>query len=66
MQPMITVIASNLTRVYGVSNPPLTGILLGVMSGNNITASYAVSADASSPPGTYAIVPALTILMADW
>jgi hypothetical protein len=55
----LTVTAADATRVYGDANPVLTGTLTGVQAGDNITASYASSADASSPVGNHAIVPTL-------
>jgi hypothetical protein len=56
---MLTVMAANKSRLFGMPNPTLTGTLAGVVSGDNITASYATTADASSPPGVYAITAAL-------
>jgi hypothetical protein len=59
VRPAITVTADNKSRPYGGENPPLTGNLLGVQPGDNITATYQVNADAQSPPGDYAITPVL-------
>jgi hypothetical protein len=55
----LTVTADSKSRVYGSANPALTGVLNGVQNGDNITASYSSVADATSPIGTYSIVPAL-------
>jgi hypothetical protein len=55
----LSVTADNHSRVYGSANPTLTGTLTGVQNGDDITASYSTLADATSPIGTYNIVPAL-------
>jgi hypothetical protein len=55
----LTVTVDNKSRAYGSTNPTLTGTLMGVQNGDNITASYSTFADATSPIGSYAIVPAL-------
>jgi hypothetical protein len=55
----LTVTADSKTRVYGAANPQFTGTVAGVQNGDNITANYNCSATASSPVGTYPIVPAL-------
>jgi hypothetical protein len=56
----LTVTADDKSRAYGAANPTLTGNLTGVQNGDNITASYSTVADASSPIGSYAIVPVLS------
>ncbi len=60
-QAPLTVTAANLSRPYGGSGPTLTGTLTGVVSGDNITASYTTTAMAASHiiPGGYAITPTL-------
>jgi hypothetical protein len=55
----LTVTADNKSRAYGSVNPTLTGTLTGVQNGDNITANYSTIANASSPIGTYNIVPVL-------
>src|SRR5262249_28297357 len=55
----LTVTADNKSKVYGSANPTFTGTVTGVQNGDNITASYSTIADATSPIGTYNIVPAL-------
>jgi len=55
----LTVTAANASRVYGQTNPVFTGTIAGVTNGDNITATYSCSATASSPAGTYPIVPSL-------
>jgi alpha-L-rhamnosidase len=53
----LTVSANNTNRQYGQTNPVFTGTLAGVVNGDNITANYSCVATASSPVGTYPIVP---------
>jgi hypothetical protein len=55
----LTATANNATRSYGAPNPPFSGTLVGVVGSDGITASYSTSANASSPVGTYDIVPSL-------
>ena len=55
----LTVTANNQTRAYGQTNAPLTGMLVGVLNGDNITATYTTTAVTNSPVGTYLIVPTL-------
>src|SRR5206468_2405222 len=53
----LTVTAANASKLYGQANPPLTGSIVGIRNGDNITATYATAATQSSPAGTYPIVP---------
>jgi hypothetical protein len=55
----LTVTAADASRQYGQSNPSFTGTITGIQNGDNITATYATSATAASPVGTYATVPTL-------
>ena len=55
----MTVTAANASRAYGQANPAFTGTITGVTNGDNITVAYSCSATATSPPGTYLIVPNL-------
>ena len=55
----LSVVASNTNRMFGRSNPAFTGILTGVISGDNITASYDSPAIITSPAGGYDIIPTL-------
>jgi DNA-binding beta-propeller fold protein YncE len=55
----LTVAASNATRLYGQANPAFTGSISGLVSGDNISATYACNASTNSPVGIYAIVPSL-------
>ncbi|MBZ5525381.1 MAG: hypothetical protein LAP21_24405, partial [Acidobacteriia bacterium] len=38
----LTVTANNASRLYGDPNPVFTGIITGIVNGDNITATYAV------------------------
>jgi 6-phosphogluconolactonase (cycloisomerase 2 family) len=53
----LTVTANNVTRSFGVANPPLTGTIVGLVNGDPITASYTTTATASSTVGVYPITP---------
>ena len=55
----LTVTAANASKLYGQANPPLSGSIIGIKNGDNITATYATTATQSSPVGTYPIVPTL-------
>jgi MBG domain (YGX type) len=56
----LTVKANDASRVYGAVNSSFAGTITGIQNGDNITASYASSASATSAVGTYAIVPTLS------
>ncbi len=55
----LSVAAFNATRPYGAANPVFSGVLSGVLNGDNILAVYNSNAIANSPVGFYAIVPTL-------
>ena len=55
----LTASAANATRSYGAADPTFTGTLTGVVSGDNITATFSSTDTITSPPGEYAIVPVL-------
>jgi hypothetical protein len=55
----LSVKADDKARTYGEANPVFTGTLLGVVNGDNITASYTTIATPSSAAGTYPITPVL-------
>ncbi|HKW74951.1 MAG TPA: MBG domain-containing protein, partial [Terriglobales bacterium] len=57
---VLTVTAANASRFYGDANPVFTGTITGIQNGDNITATYASAASATSVPGAYAIVPTLS------
>ena len=51
--------ANNASRTYGATNPVFSGTITGIQNGDNITATYATTATATSPVGTYPITPTL-------
>ncbi|WP_255358592.1 MBG domain-containing protein, partial [Terrabacter sp. Root181] len=51
----LTITPANETKVYGAALPTLTGTITGIKNGDDITASYATTATASSPVGGYLI-----------
>jgi probable HAF family extracellular repeat protein len=55
----LTVTAANASRYYGAPNPPLTGSIVGLVDGDNITATFTTTATITSPPGIYPITPVL-------
>jgi MBG domain (YGX type)/Purple acid Phosphatase, N-terminal domain len=56
---VLTVNVNNQVRGYGQPNPVLTGTLVGVASGDNITASFTTAADTNSAVGSYPITAVL-------
>ena len=56
-QAALTVTANDTNRLFGAPNPSFTGTITGIKNGDTITATYNTDANASSPVGTYAIVP---------
>ncbi|MCX6885220.1 MAG: MBG domain-containing protein [Verrucomicrobia bacterium] len=56
----LTVSGDDKSRVYGAANPTLTGTLVGVVSGDSITAAWSTTATNNSVVGTYAISPVWT------
>lgn len=57
--PAIVVTASNATRNFGAPNPAFTGLLSGVLNGDNLSASFTTPAQPGSPVGIYPIVAGL-------
>jgi hypothetical protein len=55
----LTVTANNQSRTYGETNPILTGSMVGLEAGDNISAVYATVAQTSSALGSYPITIAL-------
>lgn len=51
----LTATGDTLYRFYGEENPPLTGTLVGVVNGDNITASYSTTATPPGAAGVYTI-----------
>ncbi|HLX61616.1 MAG TPA: MBG domain-containing protein, partial [Planctomycetota bacterium] len=58
-QATLTAVAFNATRSYGAANPVFSGILSGVLNGDNILAAYNTAATPASSIGNYAITPSL-------
>jgi sugar lactone lactonase YvrE len=56
----LTLTANNAMRPYGAANPALTGSVSGAAYSDSFTESFATSANATSAPGAYAIVPSVT------
>ncbi|HEY4354456.1 MAG TPA: MBG domain-containing protein [Acidobacteriaceae bacterium] len=57
---VLTVSASNASRVYGAANPAFTGSISGNVNNDAFTESFSTTATTASPVGTYAIVPSAT------
>jgi hypothetical protein len=57
----LTIQIDSQTRPYGQANTSLSGTLTGLQNGDNISATYATSADTNSPVDTYPI----TVSLAD-
>src|SRR6185369_2008832 len=53
-QPL-TVTENSSSRGYGATNPVLTGSVVGLQAGDNITASFTTTATTNSPVGAYPI-----------
>jgi len=56
----LVVSADNQARSYGLPNPVLTGTLVGLQNGDNITAQFSTLADAGSPVAGYPITVGLS------
>jgi hypothetical protein len=56
----LTVTANNAARAYGAANPAFSGTVIGAVNGDTFTETFTTTATASSNPGTYPIVPAIT------
>jgi hypothetical protein len=55
----LTVTPADVARPYGSPNPVLTGSVVGIQNGDNITATYATAATDASPAGTYDVTAGL-------
>ncbi len=53
-------IVNNASRSYGTTNPTFSGTLTGAVAGDTFLVSYATTASANSPVGTYPIAATLT------
>jgi sugar lactone lactonase YvrE len=56
----LNVAANNATRVYGAANPAFTSTITGALNGDTFTITYSTTANATSPIGTYPIVPTVS------
>jgi len=56
----LTVTANNLSKPFDAPVPTLTGVLTGVVNGDQIGVNYSTSATASSPAGSYPISASVT------
>ena len=56
----LNVAANNATRTYGAANPTFTSTITGALNGDTFTITYATTATATSPTGTYPIVPTVS------
>lgn len=55
----LSVVANAASRSYGAANPTFSGTINGLIGADSLTATYTTTATASSPAGTYAIVPSV-------
>jgi 6-phosphogluconolactonase (cycloisomerase 2 family) len=55
----LVVTANNSTRVYGAANPQFTGSVTDQQDGDTFTEGFTTTATASSPVGSYSIVPSV-------
>ena len=56
-QATLTVTAANASRTYGAANPTFSASATGAVNGDTFTFTESTTATASSPVGTYSIVP---------
>ncbi len=56
----LNVAANSATRAYGAANPVFTSTITGALNGDTFTTTYATTANATSPIGTYPIVPTVS------
>jgi sugar lactone lactonase YvrE len=56
----LNVAANNTTRAYGAANPAFTSTITGALNGDTFTITYSTTATATSPVGTYSIVPTIS------
>lgn len=55
----LTVAANDKTRIFGIANPTLDGVLTGVKNNDAISATYSTTASQNSNVGTYPITASL-------
>jgi hypothetical protein len=56
----LNVAANNSSRTYGAANPVFSSTITGAFNGDTFTITYATTATASSPVGTYSITPTVS------
>ncbi len=56
----LTIKANDASRTYGAANPTFTGSVTGAVHDDTFTLSFSTTATATSPVGTYPIVPSAT------
>ncbi len=56
----LNVTVNNSTRLYGAPNPTFTSTIDGALNGDIFTITYATTATATSPVGTYTVVPTVS------
>jgi hypothetical protein len=59
-QAPLTVAANTATRVYGATNPALTGSISGAKYSDSFTESFSTTATTATSVGSYAIVPSVS------
>jgi len=57
----VTIYSNPASMTYGASLPTFTGGVTGLVNGDTFTETYTTSATSTSPVGTYAIVPHMTV-----
>ena len=60
----LNVADNNATRLYGALNPTFTSTIIGALNGDTFTITYATTATAASPVGTYTVTPTVSGLAA--
>ena len=56
----LTITANPVSRSYGFPNPTLSGSIVGLVNGDNITATFTTTATVSSTVGSYVITPVMS------
>jgi len=56
----LNVAANNAARAYGAANPTFTSTITGALNGDTFTITYSTTAIATSPVGTYPVVPTVS------
>ncbi|WP_433965858.1 beta strand repeat-containing protein [Tunturiibacter gelidiferens] len=56
----VNVAANNATRSYGATDPTFTSTVSGTLNGDTFTITYTTTGTATSPIGTYTIIPSVS------